>query len=510
MRKRRNLGNNRILTLCIAFAVALAVLTPFVSKVPVFAQEGGANIEATSNTEQTGAIFVDYSTYDGDEEMFKNRIMEVLDSGTDLNIELYNVPEGFHLNLVNNKGEWTYPSINVYVGGNDNTYKYISSLFYSNVTAIDVTMPQLQDFVTENDEVINRLVVSGTKYYAFRYPDSLHDSNQNGSCYVSIRSDLIDFSKLGDTYFEHFYTEDRGITSVHQRVVDTDIEFYEDYSNFFIANQVYDGSKNDGSVIISTKDPTNPDEVKDALESSEEELLSFNVNPSIEAIPDSVFEIVKDVNKQIRFNGTTSTGQSYTLQFDQITESKSFNPQLEIKKEDIKGVPAVTVHFKHSGTLPGSMKVRVFVGGEYNTQTAYLYYINEDGQLEKQASSAKIELGYAEFTIDHCSSYVVSTKEIPDAIVSPSTDGNTNEENTTDTTKPSAPNEEITKPSTSNEETTKPSISEEETSEVDLTQQNTPDTGVASAVMPILAVFMISGAIILTAGVMRRRNKETV
>ncbi len=54
MRKRRNLGNNRILTLCIAFAVALAVLTPFVSKVPVFAQEEGVNIEAASNTEQTG------------------------------------------------------------------------------------------------------------------------------------------------------------------------------------------------------------------------------------------------------------------------------------------------------------------------------------------------------------------------------------------------------------------------------------------------------------------------
>ena len=130
MRKRRNLGNNRILTLCIAFAVALAVLTPFVSKVPVFAQEEGVNIEAASNTEQTGQVLVNYDDYNGDEEKFKDRIVEVLDSGSSMNVELYNVPEGFHLNLVNDKGEWTYPSINVYVGGNDNTYKYISSLFY--------------------------------------------------------------------------------------------------------------------------------------------------------------------------------------------------------------------------------------------------------------------------------------------------------------------------------------------------------------------------------------------
>lgn len=146
------------------------------------------------------------------------------------------------------------------------------------------------------------------------------------------------------------------------------------------------------------------------------------------------------------------------------------------------------------------MKVRVFVGGEYNTQSAYLYYVNEDGKLEKQATSAKIELGYAEFTIDHCSSYVVSTKEIPDAIVSPSTDGNTDDENTAETIKPSTPNED----------TTKPSISKEDSADVNLTDKNTPDTGVASAMMPMLAVFLVSGAVILTAGVMRRRGKETV
>ncbi len=500
MRKRRNLGNNRILTLCIAFAVALAVLTPFVSKVPVFAQEEGVNIEAASNTEQTGQVLVNYNDYNGDEEKFKDRIVEVLDSGSSMNVELYNVPEGFHLNLVNDKGEWTYPSINVYVGGNDNTYKYISSLFYTNVSAIDVTMPKLEDFVTENDEVINGLVISGTKYYAFSYPDSLRDSNQTGYSFITVGNGALDFSKLGDAYFVHYYFKDKGVTSVYQREDVTFISIYEDNSNFFIANQRYDGSKNDDPVIISTKDPTNPDEVKDVLENSDEELLSFNVNPSMDNIPDSVFEVVKEGNKQIRFNGMTSTGQSYTLQFDQITESKNFNPQLEIKKEDIKGVPAVTFHFKHSGVLPGPMKVRVFVGGEYNTQSAYLYYVNEDGKLEKQATSAKIELGYAEFTIDHCSSYVVSTKEIPDAIVSPSTDGNTDDENTAETIKPSTPNED----------TTKPSISKEDSADVNLTDKNTPDTGVASAMMPMLALFLVSGAVILTAGVMRRRGKETV
>ena len=50
--------------------------------------------------------------------------------------------------------------------------------------------------------------------------------------------------------------------------------------------------------------------------------------------------------------------------------------------------------------------------------------------LEKMESGAKLELGYAEFTIDHCSSYVVSTEDLTESTVpeNPGDSGNEEEQ----------------------------------------------------------------------------------
>lgn len=478
----------RLLTLGITFGVTFALLTPLFSNVPVFAQDEGVNIERIGDGEQTGQVLVDYNTYNGDTAKFEERIMELMASGSDMNIELYNVPEGYNLNLTNEEGEWSYPNLNIYVGGDGDAYKYISSLNYSNVSTINVTMPKLEDLYTDDDPVVNGLVVPGTKYYAFKYPDSLRDSNQYGLSRIMIPSKLIDFSKFGNIYFEHSYTKEQGINSVFQTEITDMVYIYDDFSSYFIANQRYDGSKEENPIVISTKDPTNPDQIKDLIQNSKEESFNFSVSDNVDKIPDTVFELFKEADKKIQLNGFTSTGQDYSLKFEKINEAISFNPQVDITKEEIEGVPVVTVDFKHSGKLPGPMKVCIFVGGEYNSKTAYLYYVNEDGVLEEQASSAKIELGYAEFIIDHCSSYVVSAKAIPGAIAAPTTDDNTDDE----------------------EEVSKPNTPAKEDSNDNVTDKETPNTGIESSMMSVFALFAVSGAVTLTAGILRKRNKASV
>lgn len=101
--------------------------------------------------------------------------------------------------------------------------------------------------------------------------------------------------------------------------------------------------------------------------------------------------------------------------------------EADIKKLT-NGVDVVNLYFKYSGKLPGKAKVEVNVGSGYNGNQMYLYYYNEDKkQLELVQSNVKVEDGSAEFTIEHCSDYVLSKVPITGA----KTDGSINNTNTT-------------------------------------------------------------------------------
>ena len=135
------------------------------------------------------------------------------------------------------------------------------------------------------------------------------------------------------------------------------------------------------------------------------------------------------------------------------------------------------------------MTVRAFVGVDNNAPKAYLYYVNEDGTLEKMDAGAKLALGYAEFTIDHCSSYVVSAtdltgSQVPETPVDPGDQGNEDDKHP------------------GSGETT----GSDQNTNVDLT--DSPETGNASAMNALLSIAALSGVLAAAAGMMRHKVKE--
>lgn len=82
-------------------------------------------------------------------------------------------------------------------------------------------------------------------------------------------------------------------------------------------------------------------------------------------------------------------------------------------ESDIKkltnGVDVVNLYFNHNGKLPGKAEIKYNIGSDYNGNSMYVYYYNDDTkQLELVQSGVRVKDGNIEFTIEHCSDYVLS------------------------------------------------------------------------------------------------------
>ena len=130
-----------------------------------------------------------------------------------------------------------------------------------------------------------------------------------------------------------------------------------------------------------------------------------------------VFEYLAGSDKDYIIPGKTDTGKEYKITFNgiDITDpSIAFNTEISFdcaNKDKIKALDekAVTVSFKHTGTLPGKAAVELTVDltdGKYK-----LYYFNAQTGKAENAGDATVANGKAVFTITHGTDYFISAKE---------------------------------------------------------------------------------------------------
>ena len=481
--------NRKTVALLAAVGLTAGLLTPVTTNI-TFAQDNGIKIgtRTPGDAGEELSDILDYNDYAGNDQQFITDIEEVLSEYT--YITLYNVPEGYSFNLSNEDEEWLYPSFDIYVGGYWPEAKYEFQANYDSTNEIQFVLPSFEDFYSTYDETIEGMVVEGTKYVAFDMPDEF-TSHDNTWFSADINCSYLDLSFLGDTIFEHSYTISNGISSVLKTYPDTRVwlSSNEYNSKTFFANQCYDGSAEvKNTISINTRDAQEDnylEEVRDTVRNNPDvDVFSYPAGPEQNNIPAAFFEVFKEENKGISFDMDYTKGFSYSLIFNQIDTAMDFNPQATVTETEINGAKAFVFDFEHNGALPGTMTVRAFVGVENNAPTAYLYYVNEDGTLEKMESGAKLELGYAEFTIDHCSSYVVSTEDL------------------TESTVPENPGD------SGNEEEQPPVQTPDDNTDVDLTDKDPADTGASTAASALMSMIVLSGAFAGIAGIMRHKAKS--
>lgn len=80
------------------------------------------------------------------------------------------------------------------------------------------------------------------------------------------------------------------------------------------------------------------------------------------------------------------------------------------------------ITFHHHGNLPSSTDIELNVSEKYNDgEKLYLYYYNEDENvIEYKKNNIVVNNGMADFTIEHCSEYILSASKIEGSINNPS------------------------------------------------------------------------------------------
>ncbi|SEW07949.1 pectate lyase [[Clostridium] fimetarium] len=153
--------------------------------------------------------------------------------------------------------------------------------------------------------------------------------------------------------------------------------------------------------------------------------------PAGQVVDSSVFETIKANGSTVQINVTDPNGNiiaswafdgntinSFTpVALGVVINATSTNAQKLIDKANVAN-KSVVIHFDYSGELPGPAKVKVNVQDKFaNGTQVKLYYFNESsGKLEFQNQIITVADGSAEFTITHCSDYVLSDVSLGDTL----------------------------------------------------------------------------------------------
>ena len=158
----------------------------------------------------------------------------------------------------------------------------------------------------------------------------------------------------------------------------------------------------------------------DAVFGNKEIEVSVGENSQIN---NKTLEIIKQNGYIASINGYSNDEERnvlYMWTFDgSKIENTDLNVDLNVKigestnKEKIVSLvaneqKALVLEFGHHGELPKGTQVKVNVNKTFeNGKQVSLYYYNDKGELEEVVKNLEVKEGYVEFSLEHCSEYVL-------------------------------------------------------------------------------------------------------
>ena len=173
----------------------------------------------------------------------------------------------------------------------------------------------------------------------------------------------------------------------------------EDISGNSSAEQ--DPSAADGSKVMETKRGVY-------------EMVPLDENTDVK----SYLQAALDHQRFVTFQQKTGENVEYSWTFDgtKLTEAEDIDLSVDITTEipekirkQIGGEDALFFDFSHEGNLPAEAEFYAGVSSVFRDgDVLTLYQWGEDGNLEPAAEDISVENGYVTFSLDHCSSYVLT------------------------------------------------------------------------------------------------------
>jgi DUF1680 family protein len=145
-----------------------------------------------------------------------------------------------------------------------------------------------------------------------------------------------------------------------------------------------------------------------------------------ETITSDVFKKLVDTGKKLVYTVVSDDEKvkySWTFEGDKITDSNiDLDLSLDLTKSYEDEITKLTglkdsmfINFSHHGNLPGPALVKVYVGDKYEDGTKlFLFYFDQENNQVKKISEEALSVkdGYVEFTITHCSTYLLNEEGV--------------------------------------------------------------------------------------------------
>lgn len=159
-------------------------------------------------------------------------------------------------------------------------------------------------------------------------------------------------------------------------------------------------------------------------------------------VPKEVFEQIKGQDKTVIFAILDDTGKvvaRFVFYGGDITAAMDMSlafsntPGEAAKNAAVfpQGTKLLFLNFGHSGALPGKATISVLAVPPFGTgEETYLYYFNGTGYDDISTQSVD-SAGYAAFTLEHCSEYVLANQKQPDSGGTADSGSGTQQENGT-------------------------------------------------------------------------------
>jgi len=184
------------------------------------------------------------------------------------------------------------------------------------------------------------------------------------------------------------------------------------------------GEDNIITLIVNRKDGNYIEDLNDILNNKNIKNADIYIkNDTI--ITKDYLKLIKENKKNISFNyydeETNNLIYSWSLSGKDIKDINSFKTKIDISLDANKKIlelsnyaEGIYVDFDHNGNLPEGTKVKLYVGNKYKDgeYVNVYHHDKEEDKLIHIESKIKVNNGYIEFDIEHCSEYFVTMSEI--------------------------------------------------------------------------------------------------
>lgn len=183
-------------------------------------------------------------------------------------------------------------------------------------------------------------------------------------------------------------------------------------------------------LVLMVKDLSNTTNNRDSLSLDDSEVVINNTDVEIYKSESSnyISYIVEDYERNLTYswqfekrdekNNSVKENLildiNLRLNIDEISDgANTINEMVDQKK--------LIISFDHHGALPTKATVRINVSDKFkDNEKLYLYYYNpEKDQIEFIKKDLKVNDGYVEFSIDHCSDYFLTAAVVNNAVNNP-------------------------------------------------------------------------------------------